>query len=91
MPVRKAAIAVHEGVQALDIAGPVDVFSEANAFVAPQNGYETALAGDGVRLEPVRRYRRPRTVRCTGRVAPDRSRLEHTETHRWCRRSTSTC
>ncbi|MGD0105330.1 MAG: AraC family transcriptional regulator [Rhodopila sp.] len=43
MPVRKAAIAVHEGVQALDVAGPVDVFSEANAFVAPQDRYETAL------------------------------------------------
>jgi transcriptional regulator GlxA family with amidase domain len=41
--IQKVAIAVHEGVQALDVAGPVDVFSEANAFVAAGDGYETVL------------------------------------------------
>ncbi|WP_143266645.1 AraC family transcriptional regulator, partial [Paraburkholderia caledonica] len=37
------AIAIFPGVQALDVAGPVDVFSEANRFVAPQERYEVAL------------------------------------------------
>jgi transcriptional regulator GlxA family with amidase domain len=37
------AIAIFPGVQALDVAGPVDVFSEANRFVAPQERYEVTL------------------------------------------------
>src|SRR5258708_5067511 len=37
------AIAIFPGVQALDVAGPVDVFSEANRFIAPQNRYEVTL------------------------------------------------
>lgn len=45
MAVQKVAIAIHEGVQALDIAGPVDVFAEANGFVADGDGYETVLIG----------------------------------------------
>jgi transcriptional regulator GlxA family with amidase domain len=40
---RKVAIAVHEGVQALDVAGPVDVFAEANSFLPRDAGYETQL------------------------------------------------
>jgi transcriptional regulator GlxA family with amidase domain len=43
MPMRKVAIAIHEGVQALDVAGPVDVFAEANGFVGQGDGYETVL------------------------------------------------
>jgi transcriptional regulator GlxA family with amidase domain len=43
MAIRKVAIAIHEGVQALDITGPMDVFAEANAFVAAGEGYETVL------------------------------------------------
>jgi transcriptional regulator GlxA family with amidase domain len=43
MAVQKVAIAIHEGVQALDVAGPVDVFFEANQFVAPGDRYETVL------------------------------------------------
>lgn len=43
MTVRKIAIVVHEGVQALDVAGPVDVFAEANGFVAPDVAYETVI------------------------------------------------
>jgi transcriptional regulator GlxA family with amidase domain len=43
MAVQKVAIAIHEGVQALDVAGPVDVFFEANQFVAPGERYETVL------------------------------------------------
>jgi transcriptional regulator GlxA family with amidase domain len=43
MAVRKVAIVIHEGVQALDVAGPVDVFAEANGYVAEGSGYETVL------------------------------------------------
>jgi transcriptional regulator GlxA family with amidase domain len=39
------AIAIFPGVQALDVAGPVDVFAEANGFVAAPNGYEITLVG----------------------------------------------
>jgi transcriptional regulator GlxA family with amidase domain len=49
---RKVAIAVHEGVQALDVTGPADVFSEANGFIARGAGYETVLVGRG--REPIR-------------------------------------
>ncbi|MGF6701768.1 transcriptional regulator GlxA family with amidase domain [Paraburkholderia sp. MM5496-R1] len=37
------AIAIFPGVQALDVAGPVDVFSETNRFVAPTRHYEVKL------------------------------------------------
>jgi transcriptional regulator GlxA family with amidase domain len=37
------AIAIFPGVQALDVAGPVDVFSEANRFIAPEDAYEVRL------------------------------------------------
>ena len=55
MPVQAVAIVVYEGVQALDVAGPMDVFSEANTFL----GSETVLvaahrnplcASNGIRL-----------------------------------------
>jgi transcriptional regulator GlxA family with amidase domain len=34
---------IHEGVQALDVAGPLDVFAEANGFVPAGEGYDCAL------------------------------------------------
>ena len=37
------AIAIFPGVQALDVAGPVDVFSEANRFTSPGDRYEVKL------------------------------------------------
>lgn len=40
------AIAIHEGVQPLDVAGPLDVFAEANRHVAPENQYETFLLAE---------------------------------------------
>ena len=40
---RSVAIAIFPGVQALDVAGPVDVFAEANAFVGADDGYTTTL------------------------------------------------
>jgi transcriptional regulator GlxA family with amidase domain len=51
MPVRTVAIAIFPGVQALDVAGPVDVFAEANGFIAGGDRYETLLvAADTVPL-----------------------------------------
>lgn len=43
MPVKTVAIVIHEGVQALDVAGPVDVFAEANGFLDREKGYRTVL------------------------------------------------
>ena len=43
MPSRTVALAIHDGVQALDVAGPVDVFHEANGYLPPQDRYETVL------------------------------------------------
>lgn len=37
------AIAIFPGVQALDVAGPVDVFAEANAFIAAKDAYAITL------------------------------------------------
>ena len=45
MPVQTVAIVVYEGVQALDVAGPMDVFSEANTFLESADRYETVLIG----------------------------------------------
>jgi len=41
----KVAIVVFDGVQALDVAGPVDVFAEANTFLPPHQQYDIALVG----------------------------------------------
>jgi transcriptional regulator GlxA family with amidase domain len=45
MLMRTVAIAIFPGVQALDVAGPVDVFAEANGFVAGGEGYGITLVG----------------------------------------------
>jgi transcriptional regulator GlxA family with amidase domain len=37
------AVAIFPGVQALDVAGPVDVFSEANRFLPPEAHYTVTL------------------------------------------------
>lgn len=47
MALQTIAIVVHDGVQALDVAGPVDVFAEANSYVPEGEGYETLLIGPG--------------------------------------------
>ena len=49
---RQVVVAVFPGVQALDVSGPLDVFSEANAFVAADAGYVASVASEGA--EPVR-------------------------------------
>jgi transcriptional regulator GlxA family with amidase domain len=41
----KLAIVVFEGVQALDVAGPMEVFAEANNFLPPDQQYEITLVG----------------------------------------------
>jgi len=59
VPVQAVALVVYEGVQALDVAGPMDVFSEANTFVGSADRYETVLvaahrnpmrASNGIRM-----------------------------------------
>ncbi len=42
---RTIALAIFPGVQALDVAGPLDVFAEANGFVGLERGYELSLVG----------------------------------------------
>ena len=49
---RSIAIAIFQDVQALDVAGPQDVFAEANQFVAADEGYEISLIG--ATREPLR-------------------------------------
>lgn len=43
MAIVKVALVVHAGVQALDVAGPIDVFAETNGFIAKEDRYETLL------------------------------------------------
>jgi transcriptional regulator GlxA family with amidase domain len=43
--ITKVAIVVFEDVQALDVAGPMDVFAEANNFLPADRRYEVALVG----------------------------------------------
>src|SRR5690349_18909652 len=45
MAAQTIAIVIHEGVQALDVAGPVDVFAETNAYIPAAERYETVLVG----------------------------------------------
>lgn len=41
----KVAIVVFDGVQALDVAGPLDVFAEANTLLTGRQQYEVTLVG----------------------------------------------
>jgi transcriptional regulator GlxA family with amidase domain len=42
---RNVAVIIFPGVQALDVAGPLDVFAEANRFVGREAGYATTILG----------------------------------------------
>ena len=42
---KTVAIVVFAGVQSLDVTGPMDVFSEANRFLAPQDHYRLEVIG----------------------------------------------
>jgi transcriptional regulator GlxA family with amidase domain len=44
---RDVALIIHEGVQALDVAGPLDVFATANMFVPEDEGYNCLLLAEG--------------------------------------------
>ena len=48
----KLALVVFDGVQSLDVAGPLDVFAEANALLPADRQYELSLVG--MRPGPVR-------------------------------------
>lgn len=39
------ALVVFDGVQSLDVAGPLDVFAEANKFLPPESQYKVSLVG----------------------------------------------
>jgi transcriptional regulator GlxA family with amidase domain len=41
----KVAIVIFDGVQALDVAGPLDVFAEANTFLPEHQRYQVSLVG----------------------------------------------
>jgi transcriptional regulator GlxA family with amidase domain len=43
MAKRTVALIIHDGVQALDLAGPLDVFAEANAFLQADETYDCVL------------------------------------------------
>ncbi len=47
MAKKGVALVVHEGVQALDVAGPLDVFAEANGFLPDSEAYECVLVAAG--------------------------------------------
>lgn len=43
MAKRRVALIIHDGVQALDVAGPLDVFAEANALLPAEEAYDCLL------------------------------------------------
>lgn len=43
MAVRNVAVVIHDGVQALDVAGPLDVFAAANGFLPEEDHYRCLL------------------------------------------------
>ncbi len=45
MPLKSVALAIFPGVQSLDVAGPLDVFFEANRFLPEGQGYSLTLVG----------------------------------------------
>lgn len=53
----KVTLVVLDGVQALDVAGPLDVFAEANHFLAEEDRYDITLVGG-----------RPENVACSSGI-----------------------
>ena len=75
---RSIAIVIHDGVQALDVAGPLDVFAEANGFVAQGDGYDITViapqarplrSSNGMSLTPDLSFDQATTVFHTALVA----------------------
>lgn len=65
------AIAIFPGVQALDVAGPLDVFAEANLFIGDKERYDVALlaadsaplrASNGIRFVADETFDQPRST-----------------------------
>lgn len=52
MAIREVAVVIHDGVQALDVAGPLDVFAAANGFLPDEDHYRCLLVAGSKR--PVR-------------------------------------
>lgn len=52
LPKQIVAIVIHDGVQALDVVGPLDVFSEANNFLNADDHFVTVVIAAG--REPLR-------------------------------------
>jgi len=50
--VRQIAILIFPGVQSLDVAGPLDVFAEANRFLPPADQYRLTVLGTETGLIP---------------------------------------
>ncbi len=50
MPTKDVAMIVHEGVQCLDVAGPLDVFAEANRFLPEDDGYRCLILAETTEL-----------------------------------------
>lgn len=44
---KEVALIIHDGVQALDVAGPLDVFAEANALLPADEAYDCLLLATG--------------------------------------------
>lgn len=47
MAIRDVALVIHDGVQALDVAGPLDVFAAANDFLPEDDQYRCLLVSGG--------------------------------------------
>lgn len=43
MPIKDVVVIIHDGVQCLDVAGPLDVFAEANSFLGDDDGYRCVI------------------------------------------------
>jgi hypothetical protein len=52
MTIHRVGIVIHAGVQALDVAGPLDAFGEANKFLPSGERYEVVLIA--VSRDPIR-------------------------------------
>ncbi|MEO3428104.1 GlxA family transcriptional regulator [Pelagibius sp. CAU 1746] len=50
MPTKDVALIIHEGVQCLDVAGPLDVFAEANRFLNEDDGYRCLVLAETTAL-----------------------------------------
>jgi putative intracellular protease/amidase len=62
-------VLVFEGVQSLDVCGPLDVFAETNAVVGPDKGYHVTLIGPDERPELPTRDTSRELIECIVRLS----------------------